>query len=143
MSRSGYSDDCDGWDLIRWRGAVTSAIRGKRGQALLVELRDAMDAMPVKELIAHELIAEGGFCSLGVVGQARGIPLKEIHPEDIATVARLFDIAKPLAKEIVFMNDEAWYDETPQKRWARMRQWVEQNIKIGDVEAAHGIKGEA
>ena len=22
MSRSGYSDDCDQWDLIRWRGAV-------------------------------------------------------------------------------------------------------------------------
>jgi hypothetical protein len=129
MSRSGYEEDCDGWALIRWRGAVTSAIRGKRGQALLVELRDAMDAMPVKELIAHELVADGSFCTLGVVGQARGIPMAEIDPDDSATVASQFNIAEPLAREIVFMNDEAWYDETPNKRWARMRAWVEDNIK--------------
>lgn len=32
MSRCGYSDDYDQWALIRWRGAVESAIRGKRGQ---------------------------------------------------------------------------------------------------------------
>lgn len=130
MSRSGYDDDCGGWALIRWRGAVTSAIRGKRGQALLTELRNAMDAMPVKELITHELVADGSFCTLGVVGQARGIALSEIDPDDSATVARQFDIAEPLAREIVFMNDEAgWYQETPGKRWARMRAWVEGNIK--------------
>ena len=29
MSRSGYTDECDGWELVRWRGAVNSAIRGK------------------------------------------------------------------------------------------------------------------
>ena len=38
MSRSGYSDDLDNWDLIRWRGQVSSAIRGKRGQGFLREL---------------------------------------------------------------------------------------------------------
>jgi len=41
MSRSGYSDDCDVWALIRWRGAVKSAIRGARGQAMLRELIQA------------------------------------------------------------------------------------------------------
>ncbi|KGC50992.1 hypothetical protein DO66_5867 [Burkholderia pseudomallei] len=35
MSRSGYSDDCGGWSLIRWRGAVNSAIKGARGQKFL------------------------------------------------------------------------------------------------------------
>lgn len=35
MSRSGYSDDCYGWELICWRGAVNSAIKGKRGQSFL------------------------------------------------------------------------------------------------------------
>ena len=42
MSRSGYSDSLENWDLIRWRGQVASAIRGKRGQQLLKELADAM-----------------------------------------------------------------------------------------------------
>jgi hypothetical protein len=37
MSRSGYSDDLENWSLIRWRGAVASAIRGRRGQAFLRE----------------------------------------------------------------------------------------------------------
>ncbi len=35
MSRSGYSDDCEQGDLIRWRAAVNSAIRGKRIDAAL------------------------------------------------------------------------------------------------------------
>jgi hypothetical protein len=134
MSRSGYSDDCDGWALIRWRGAVKSAIRGKRGKALLTELRDALDAMPEKVLIAHELVdAEGDFCTLGVIGQARGLPLKDIDPEDSDQVAKQFGIAPALAKEIVYMNDEAaWYDETPQQRWTRMRNWVEKALVTGD-----------
>jgi hypothetical protein len=134
MSRSGYSDDCDGWALIRWRGAVTSAMRGKRGRDLLLELRDALDAMPEKVLIAHELVdAAGDFCTLGVIGQARGLPLKDIDPEDSDQVAKLFDIAPALAKEIVFENDEAaWYDETPQQRWTRMRAWVERSIAKGE-----------
>lgn len=134
MSRSGYDDDCDGWALIRWRGAVKAAIRGKRGRALLVELRDALDAMPEKMLIAHELVDAGGdFCTLGVIGKARGLALQEIDPEDSDKVAQLFGIAPALAKEIVFMNDEAtWYDETPQQRWIRMRNWVEQAIEKGD-----------
>lgn len=59
MSRSGYSEDYDGdhWDLIRWRGAVASSIRGKRGQAFLREALAALDAMPEKKLITGDLIA--------------------------------------------------------------------------------------
>lgn len=49
MSRSGYCDDGEnGWATICWRGAVKSALRGKRGQSFLLELAEAMDAMPTK-----------------------------------------------------------------------------------------------
>lgn len=107
MSRSGYSDDCDGWDLIRWRGAVKSAIRGKRGQALLQEIAAALDAMPVKELAAESLVtADGDYCTLGVVGAARGIDLTLLDPEDPHQVARAFGVAEALVQEIVFHNDE-------------------------------------
>ena len=129
MSRSGYSDDCDGWALIRWRGAVESAIKGKRGQKFLIELAEAMDAMPVKELIAYELVEQGKFCTLGVIGKKRGIAIELIDPEDSRTVAEQFGIANAMAQEIVFMNDEAaWYDETPSQRWERMRKWVGDNL---------------
>lgn len=57
MSRSGYSDDLDSWSMIRWRGAVTSATRGARGQAFFREMLAALDAMPEKKLIADDLEA--------------------------------------------------------------------------------------
>jgi hypothetical protein len=149
MSRSGYSDDCDGWALIRWRGAVESAIRGQRGQTLLRELVEALDAMPVKELIAHELEADGSYCALGVVGKKRGIAIAEIDPEDAEAVAAKFDIASALAKEIVFINDEEgsylyWAgQETPAARWMRVRAWAASQIKTQptkDVSNAGGTK---
>lgn len=130
MSRSGYSDDCDGWALIRWRGAVTSAIRGKRGQSFLRELADALDAMPEKRLIRNELqSASGEFCTLGVIGHTRGLDLSRADPYDRETVAAIFGISPAMAAEIVFENDEAgWYDETPEGRWQRMRQWIELSL---------------
>ncbi|MEQ6327304.1 hypothetical protein VLF92_03065 [Pseudomonas chengduensis] len=132
MSRSGYSDDCDGWELICWRGAVNSAIKGKRGQAFLIELRDALDAMPEKRLISEELEADGQFCTLGVLGAKRGIDMKGVDPDDRESVARLFGIAPAMAAEIVFENDEvgSWRNESPEDRWKRMRKWVEDNIVL-------------
>ncbi|MBH8611161.1 hypothetical protein I4N56_009575 [Pseudomonas mohnii] len=130
MSRSGYSDDCGGWDLICWRGAVKSALKGKRGQAFLLELRDALDAMPVKRLIADSLVAEGEFCTIGVVGAKRGVDMAALDQDDREAVGEAFGISPAMASEIVFMNDEgSWQAETPEQRWVRMRKWVESNIR--------------
>lgn len=135
MSRSGYSDDCSGWSLICWRGAVNSAIKGKRGQATLREIRDALDDMPVRELAADSLVsADGQFCTLGVLGIARGMPLDSLVPDDPEGVADKFGIATAMVREIVYENDECgpWapypYKESPANRWRRMRDWVDQKI---------------
>ncbi len=130
MSRSGYSDDCENWSLICWRGAVNSAIKGKRGQAFFLELREAMDAMPEKRLVAEVLEADGQFCTIGVLGEKRGINMEALDPEDREEVAAAFGIAPALAAEIVFMNDEgSWDSETPEQRWQRMRKWVDEQIQ--------------
>ena len=132
MSRSGYSDDCDGAELNLWRGAVDSALRGKRGQALLADLVAGLDAMPVKRLTSDELVTAGGeFCSLGVVALHRGIveKIKTLDPEDLDGVAKTFDIARALSAEIVFMNDEYERLELPEARWTRMREWAVAKIK--------------
>lgn len=134
MSRSGYIDDFeDNWSLIRWRGAVASATNGARGQALLREMLSALDAMPVKELVAHELEADGAHCALGVVGKARGLDLKKIDPEDSQLVASIFGIANALACEIVFINDEGEWggNERSARRWIRMRAWIASQIQWG------------
>ncbi len=129
MSRSGYSDDCDGWALIRWRGAVTAATRSKRGQAMLRDLLAALDAMPEKALVADSLVtADGEFCALGALGAVRGLDLKALDPEDAKAVAQAFGVAPALVKEIVFENDNDWgyylQKEHPAARWGRMRAWV-------------------
>lgn len=128
MSRSGYSEDCEGWALIRWRGAVKSAIRGKRGQALLRELIAALDAMPEKSLIDEELEEDGQVCALGSLGKTRGIDMSKIDPIEPNEVAEAFGIPLTLACEIMYENDEGAWRETPEQRWLRMRKWAERQL---------------
>lgn len=131
MSRSGYSEDCWGPEYICWRGAVASAIRGKRGQDFLHEMLHAMAALPEPKLIDGELECNGAVCAIGAVGKARGINMTGIDPEDRKRVGEVFGIAPALAAEIVYMNDEATYSETPEQRFQRMRKWVETCLTEG------------
>lgn len=144
MSRSGYTDDCDGSELAMWRGQVASAIRGKRGQALLRDFVTALDAMPDKRLGRGALTDEDGcMCSLGVVADARGLDMADVTfdggledwGEDGPSIghkafADRFDVASQLTKEIMFWNDEggAYFTETPEQRWSRMRRWAVSNL---------------
>jgi len=131
MSRSGYSDDYDfdQWSLIMYRGAVAAATKGARGQALLRDLLEALDKLPERKLIANELEEDGAVCALGALGKVRGLDMTELDPEDADKVAATFGIAPALAREIVFMNDDFAYSETPEQRFARMREWVASQIK--------------
>ena len=133
MSRSGYSNDGELWDLIRWRGAVKAAIRGKRGQAFLAELLAALDAMPARRLIAEFLVCEqGDVCALGAVGKARGLPaLDLLDPEEHDLLGNVFGIAPALVAEIEYLNDDddGYCTEAPEDRWRRMRAWVVKQIK--------------
>lgn len=132
MSRSGYyeNDDASNWDFIRWSGAIASAKRGKRGQAFLRDLLDALDAMPEKRLIANDLIqSDGEVCAIGALGKKRGIDMSNIDPDDSRYVAQVFGISTALASEIVFMNDEQFYRETPEGRWGKMREYVSGLLK--------------
>lgn len=148
MSRSGYMDDCgfDGpeeqWAHICYRGAVQSALRGKRGQAALREALAALDAMPVKELAKDSLQTEqGSVCTLGALGTVRGLDIMKLDPENWDAVAAAFGIAPAMVREIVFENDEnnildrwdaahnCWIRESPAQRWQRMRAWIAGQIR--------------
>lgn len=132
MSRSGYTDD-DSWEGAQWanirhRGAVRSAIRGKKGQAFLKELLAALDALPEKRLVANVLqqgewdeagdrlvpAKDGDVCAFGAVGRARGIEMSmnwmlddEADDWDVVHgVQRLFGTTESLSREIMYINDE-------------------------------------
>ena len=127
MSRSGYSDCIDGWNLIRWRGAVKSAMSGKRGQAFLREMLAALDAMPHKVLVRNELVtARGHVCAMGAVCVARGLDVSGVDEEDRFQVGELMGIAPAMVAEIAFENDDDFWGDTEsaEHRWTRMRLWV-------------------
>lgn len=137
MSRSGYTDDCEHIGL--WRRAVDRAIRGKRGQAFLREMAAALDAMAVKELVADDIVRDSDHvCAIGAVALARQLDVKAMDPSDGDAVADRFGIARALACEIAYENDECgerwdserkmWQHETPAERWTRMRKWVAEQI---------------
>ncbi len=138
MSRSGYTDDYDDYGRANlYRANVERALRGKRGQAFLREMLEALDAMPVKALIARDLVRrDGGVCALGAVAVKRGLDVADLDPECPETVAYTYGITEMVAREIVFWNDEdgwRWEGgtrrlETDQERWQRMRRWVASHL---------------
>jgi hypothetical protein len=141
MSRSGYGCEPDEeWAYNLYRGAVDAAFRGKRGQAFLRLVRDAMDAMPEKVLIDRSFVADGAYCTLGVAAAAKGLDSSGwAHDDpdeddgvysDPAFVGRQLGIATAMAAEIMYMNDEGgFYGEPPEQRWKRMRNWIESEIR--------------
>ena len=128
MSRSGYSDDCETVGL--WQAAVGRAIAGKRGQKFLREMAAALDAMPVKELITDDLVLdESHVCAIGAVAVARKLDVSDLEGADGGDVGERFGIARAMACEIVYQNDEANEgEETPAERWTRMQAWVAEQL---------------
>jgi len=131
MSRSGYRDydgDGDRDDILaagRWKAALKSAFSGERGRRFLADLRDAMDAMPVKRLISGELVdSDGEVCAIGSVGVKRGVDMSDmVKPADCSQddwdsdwecdaeeraeqLGGLLDIAPCMAQEVMYQNDE-------------------------------------
>src|SRR6185437_946348 len=136
MSRSGYTDDCEGADLVMWRGQVASAMRGKRGQAFFRDLVAALDAMPAKRLVANEFESDGEVCALGSLARRKGVDFggfsRAVSNEDYSPLAGAFNIAEQLAQETMFINDEAgpYRGETDEQRWNRVRAWAARQIRV-------------
>lgn len=132
MSRSGYSDESE-YPVDLWRGTIASATRGRRGQAFFRDLVTALDAMPIKRLVADELETdEGEVCALGALARARGVTLEPDDTCDYPKLGDTFNIAAPLAQEVMYENDEGGpyaVTETPEQRWERVRKWAAAQIR--------------
>lgn len=147
MSRHGYQDDIDD-PLVygRWAGRVASAMRGKRGRKLLEELEAALLALPEKKLIAGAFaVPEDGcaVCALGAVAVSRKMqtglsredatkavaaewPVDDDECGDLAAAA--FDIAEPMAREIMYWNDEI-YSNNPAGRYQYVLRSVQSALR--------------
>ena len=149
MTRHGYVDladldhECEDEDCT---GAcleidMQERLRSPEGQAMLRELLSALDAMPTRELYAELVQREdGSMCALGALAAKKGADLswlrdedgqefEEITEEDTEMLAEQLGIPDDLACEVTYQNDDGGApDETPAKRWERMRRWCVRNI---------------
>jgi hypothetical protein len=139
MSRSGYSDDYDDMGAINlYRANVDRTMSGKRGQAFLREMAAALDALPVKKLIAGDIVQDDQHvCAIGSVALARKLDVSNLDVYDGDAVGDTFGITRMLACEIAYENDECgrmyvdgeFRPETPAERWQRMRAWVAAHLR--------------
>jgi hypothetical protein len=118
MGRAGYSESC--WDgdiaALGWAPNVRRCLAGKRGQAFLWELYQALEALPRRELITGVLQnSVGGVCALGAVAVARGVEIPTQFGVDADedddyefqdALGPLLGIKDMLAREVMYENDE-------------------------------------
>jgi hypothetical protein len=136
MSRSSYSDDYGDefpGQLELYRANVARSIKSKAGQARLRELRDALLALPVKELHASTF-AEGTpeqpeVCALGAWAlskagtpdAARAMVGRDADDADTAQALKPHGWPRLVVMDAIFFNDDTRYVyETaagPRQRW--------------------------
>lgn len=146
MSRSSYSDDYGDefpGQMELFRANVERSIRSKAGQARLRELRDALLALPTKQLEA-EIFAEGTtaapmVCALGAWALSKsGGDIEKAHAmvsrdaDDYETYDALKSHGWPrlVVMEAIYQNDEGLYSApmTAEQRYACVLKWVTENL---------------
>ncbi len=133
-----------------WQATAKRALGGKRGQAALMEIRDALLAMPSRRLMKDEWAAGGEVCALGAVDVHRHMrngmswesarlivehtveekPWQFDESFEVEETAQLrLGYTRTLVWEVMEKNDEQFENMSPEQRWGSMLRWVEEKIK--------------
>ena len=150
--RCAWREPVDPDDMARanlwYFGTVPSALRSKRGKAVLRRLEAALLALPAERLIAGAVVAGGDVCAFGAYCASMLAASAGSMERAIAELARLYpadgsveecaevgagigDLVGdaptptfPLVWALVEANDEGRALETPEERYARVLRWV-------------------
>lgn len=122
-------EDFDG-QFELWRANCERSLRGKKGQAELRVLRDALLALPEKRLLLGTLEDEvGDVCAIGAYGKYKGVDLQNFDEEsDSDEVGISAGMPRLVAWKVVEMNDMEFDHATPEERYERMLAWVESKL---------------
>lgn len=147
MSRfdDGYDEDYPN-QFALYHANVKRAMKGRRGQAFLKELEEALLALPEKKLIEGRLCEAGKVCAMGALALKRrtstGEKIEDAfkwleneapgegYAGDTAEfMEKHFGILQCLSIETAYTNDERcrkpWTEET---RYETVLGWVRENI---------------
>lgn len=136
--RISYSEDEEyGGQFELWQANCQRSLRGKKGQAELRVLRDALLALPEKRLISGALERDGDVCAIACYGKFKGIDLEPFKSQpddwdedDIESDQVGIEGGMPrlVAWKVVEMNDMEFDHLSPEKRYERMLAWVERQL---------------
>jgi len=143
MSR--FYDDGD-WDYGRyslWEQATKRSLEGKRGQAALADLEQALLALPSHRLVEGYLAKEGEVCAVGALVLAKRAAAGESRDDVLAELERVSDpeeeyvadvtasmgkryggMAYAMAWRIAELNDEDCRGMEPERRFEYVLGWV-------------------
>ena len=129
--RLNYSDEESFPGLFDlWQANIDRCLKGKKGQAALLEFREALLALPEKRLIADALYdEEGSVCAVGAYGAYKGVNLNDCDPDYETDEAGFkFGLPRLVAWKLVELNDIEFDQCSPEERYTRMLNWVEGRI---------------
>ncbi len=147
MSR--FSDDFDE-DFYNQQAlyaqATKNALAGKRGQAALKELAEALLALPEKKLLEGQLYNEKDeVCAVGAMAVHRKMKKGMTRAEAVAELSKKYGddchstidcgmadvgLLGCLAAEFAYINDEEACASTPEERYEIVLKWVREQIKV-------------
>lgn len=128
------------WEL--WQANTLRHFRGRAGQAILRELRDALLALPERKLIHGRLADEqGAVCTIGALALHRGCSIEKLaamipvdlwdeYEEERATerLGKDLNLRMVMIVALAGENDDPWREETDEQRFERVLAWVESQI---------------
>lgn len=103
-----------------WEQALTRSVNGKKGQAALRDLRDALLALPEKKLIEGRLADDQGcVCTVGALALKRRVDAGEKREDVLASLVAL----------VPWYEDE--YGSGPDDEWGAQEVTLEVGKEIG------------
>lgn len=145
-----YDDEWTEGRYAMWCRTIENAIKGRRGQDLLRDLRAALLAQPTRELIDGFILEPGTrqTCAIGELAVYRHVMAGSTRDEALSALERwtmdaerydegdldtlemgaALGMVNAMAIEVSYTNDD--YTETPHERWQRMLHWTESRLGI-------------
>lgn len=150
-----WDEEFPGQSELWWANQARS-FRGKKGTAMLLDLLDALRALPIPRLISGRLADErGGVCAVGALAAYRRSKAGEDRAAVLAELARLTSddgdtchdeqetinagvsvgLSTTLSIMLASMNDDAWWRLEPGERYRRCLEWVETELAKRELAA--------